>query len=176
MKTLIIFAAAALAVGCANTAKPVSQSNTPVANAQTPDRAETAIAHSSEKKMSPTGGMDSNVNAAAPTSKWAAAGEAVDTTKLDAAIMTAEKTLSSKQNDDTAKKNLAEAFYERAVALTEARQYASALGDYRRAVKYDPSHAEAKEWIDQITMIYKSMGRPVPAEGQEPAPLPFKKA
>ena len=59
---------------------------------------------------------------------------------------------------------------------TVASEYASALGDYRRALKYDPTNAEAKEWVDQITMIYEGLRRPAPAEGQEPPPLPFKKS
>ena len=61
----------------------------------------------------------------------------------------------------------------RAVALTDARQYASALGDYRRAVKNDPENEEAKNWIDQIITIYGSLGRTPPPEGEEPPPLPF---
>ena len=63
----------------------------------------------------------------------------------------------------------------RGEALKDARQYASALGDYRRALKNDPSNAQAKNWIEQIIMIYDSLGRESPPEGQEPQPLPFKK-
>jgi tetratricopeptide (TPR) repeat protein len=174
MKTATILAVALFAVGCANTAKPVAQSNTPTAGQKT-ERSETAIAHSSERQMAPA--TAPNSNGGAPASKWSASGDAIDTTRLDAAVVAAEKSLSSKPADDGAKKKLASAFYERAVALTEARQYASALGDYRRAVKYDPSKAEAKEWVDQIVMIYEqSLKRQPPAVGEEPAPLPFKKS
>jgi hypothetical protein len=60
------------------------------------------------------------------------------------------------------------------VALTDARQYASALGDYRRVLKYDPNNSEAKNWIEQIIGIYDSLGRESPKEGDEPPPLPFK--
>lgn len=169
MKTATILAVAIFAVGCANSARPVSQSNTPAVTSLTPDKSETAIAHSSEKQMPPAG-TPASVNRAPY-----AMGDAIDTAKLDAAIIAAEKSLSSKPADDGAKKTLAGAFYERAVALTDARQYASALGDYRRAIKYDPKNADAKEWIEKITMIYGSMNRQAPAEGQEPPPLPFKK-
>jgi hypothetical protein len=60
------------------------------------------------------------------------------------------------------------------MALTDARQYASALGDFRRALKYDPSSEEAKTWIDQIIKIYDSMNKEYPKEGEEPPPLPWK--
>jgi cytochrome c-type biogenesis protein CcmH/NrfG len=59
--------------------------------------------------------------------------------------------------------------------LTDARQYASALGDYRKAIKLDPNNAEAKQWIEQIVMIYESINRDYPKEGEEPPPLAFKK-
>jgi tetratricopeptide (TPR) repeat protein len=172
MKSTFILAAAILAAGCANNAAPISQSNaTTTSNSQSPERAETAIAHSSEKQMPPA----SNAGNSAPASKWASGGEAIDTTKFDTAIMAAEKKLSSRPSDEGAKKALSAAFYERAVALTDARQYASALGDYRRALKNDPTNDEAKQWVEQITMIYEGLRRPVPAEGQEPPPMPFKK-
>jgi len=61
------------------------------------------------------------------------------------------------------------------VALTDARQYASALGDYRRTLKYDPSNAEAKDWIERIVSIYDSINRESPKEGEEPPPLPMGK-
>jgi tetratricopeptide (TPR) repeat protein len=73
------------------------------------------------------------------------------------------------------KKALSQAYLKRADALTQARQYAAALGDYRKALKADPSNADAKNWIDQITMVYQSMNREAPKEGEEPGPLPFKK-
>ena len=89
--------------------------------------------------------------------------------------MSAEKALSAKANDNTSKKALSSAFYKRAVALTEARQYASALGDYRRALKYDAANADAKEWVEKIIMIYDGLRKESPKEGEEPPPLPFTK-
>jgi len=79
-------------------------------------------------------------------------------------------------SDESAKKAVGDAFYKRADALTKARQYASALGDYRRALKYDPSNSDAKNWIDQIMMIYDSLGREAPPAGKEPAALPYGKS
>ena len=84
--------------------------------------------------------------------------------------------LAGKANDPAAKKALADTYLKRGVALTEARQYASALGDYRRTIKYDPENTEAKEWIDKIIMIYDGMNKSYPKEGEEPPPLPFTKA
>ena len=67
--------------------------------------------------------------------KWTQSGDPIDTTVFDAEIKQAENKLKAKPNDETLKKSLAEAFVKRGVALTDARQYASALGDYRRALK-----------------------------------------
>ncbi len=87
-----------------------------------------------------------------------------------------ELALGKNPSDDAAKKALGAAYFKRAEALTEARQYASALGDYRRALKHDPSNTAAKEWIDRIISIYDSINRDSPKEGEEPQPLPFNKS
>lgn len=108
--------------------------------------------------------------------KWTQSGNPIDTSKFDADIAGAEKTLKTKPNDADAKKALAEALVARGIALTDARQYASALGDYRKALKLDPANEEAKKWIEQIVGIYESINRDYPQEGEEPPPLPFNKA
>ena len=97
--------------------------------------------------------------------------------QLIGVIAEAEKIVNSKPNDEQAKKTLAQAYFDRAFALTQppARQYAAALGDYRRALKHDSNHEESKMWIDQISTIFRSLGKEPPKEGEEPAPLPFKK-
>lgn len=174
MQKIILTAAlgAALGIaGCDNAPRPV-QSNTNSAAAQTEnERPRTMIAHSGENQSPPTG----NTSAPGAKTKWSQGGNPIDTTEFDVAITNAEKALKAKPADDAAKKTASEAYYKRAVALTDARQYASALGDYRRAVKLDPSNAEAKQWIDQITQIYDSMNKEAPKEGEEPPALPFKK-
>ena len=164
MKFTIIAILLMASFGCSDSARPVSQNTNSSSVPSTPDRSQTAIAHSSENQTPPSG-----------KPKWAASGDPIDTTALDSAIATAEKAVSGKPSDATVKKALGEAFYKRAVALTEARQYASALGDYRRALKNDPGKAEAKEWIEKIIMIYDGLGKDSPKEGEEPPPLPFKK-
>jgi tetratricopeptide (TPR) repeat protein len=151
-----------------NNAPPVANSNRQSINvAQQTNEARSVLAHTSEGQTP----KPANSNAARPSQS----GDPIDTSKLDAAVAAAEKESKAKPADATAKKALVEAYFERAVALTDARQYASALGDYRRALKLDPTHDESKKWIDQIVSIYSMLKKEAPKEGQEPPPLPFKK-
>ena len=133
------------------------------------EKPQTAIAHSAENPQPKSDGP------AGEKSKWTQSGDPIDTKEFDTAVASAEAALGKKPTDTEAKKALAAAYFKRAEALTGARQYASALGDYRRAVKHDPSNVDAKEWIDKIIMIYGSINREYPKEGEEPPPLPFKK-
>jgi|SRR5688572_25631811 len=105
--------------------------------------------------------------------RWTQSGDPIDTTKYDKAIADAEKASKASAEED-AQKAVAQAYFERGFALTQARQYASAIGDYRRALKYDPEHAESKEWIDQIVSIYTMLKKQPPKEGEEPKPLPYR--
>lgn len=166
MKVIVIFVASLFVFGC-DTNRPVPQNSNTATTSSSPEKAQTAIAHSSENKM-PSGGPPAG-------SKWTQSGDAFDTSEFDAAVISAEKALSAKPADDKLKLALGAAYLKRATALTEKRQYASALGDYRRTLKHDPSNAEAKQWIEQIINIYASINRSYPAEGEEPPPLPFKK-
>jgi len=168
MKTAIICLSLCLAFGCSNAAKPVAQ-NTTATNSATAERPQTAIAHGPQETKPAATAVNGE------KSKWTASGDPIDTKQLDAAVVSAEKALAGKSSDASKKKALAEAYYNRAVALTQARQYASALGDYRRALKHDPENEEAKGWIDQIINIYASINREYPKDGEEPPPLPFTK-
>ena len=89
-------------------------------------------------------------------------------------IAEAEKAFKAKPNDAAAKTALADAYFDRGFALTEARQYAAALGDYRKALKIVPDHEESQKWLDQIVSIYKMLKKEAPKEGEEPPPLPWK--
>lgn len=142
----------------------------PVANADSTKERETqtVAAHTTEKSLPPP------VPKPETKTKWTQSGNPIDTSRFDAEIKAAESKLKAAPKDDTAKKNLAEAFVSRGLALTEARQYASALGDYRKALKLDPDNETAKKWIAQIVGIYESINRDYPKEGEEPPPLPFK--
>ncbi|MEJ7624974.1 MAG: hypothetical protein WKF34_13355 [Pyrinomonadaceae bacterium] len=166
MKIALILTIALALGACTDPVKPVAQ-NTNSAAQPARERPQTAIAHSSENQTP--------APAAGSQSKWSQSGDPVDMTEYDSAIMSAEKALAAKPTDGKAKLALGEAYLKRATALTEARQYASALGDYRRTLKYDPANKDAKTWIDQIVMIYSSINRASPNEGEEPPPLPFKK-
>ena len=168
MKSVIICLSICFAFGCSNAAKPVSQSNTNTVIG-TPEKPQTAIAHSSEnQKLNPS-------TSTGEKSKWTQSGDPIDTKEFDTTIASAEVALGKKPSDEAAKKALGAAYYKRAEALTGARQYASALGDYRRALKHDPSNTEAKDWIERIISIYDSINRESPKEGEEPPPLPFTK-
>jgi len=164
MKYIVLFFALVLSVACTQSPQPVANTNA------LPDRSEralTSIAHTTENQTPKPANSNSG--------KWTQSGDPIDTSKFDTAVASAEKELKGKPADDGAKKALAEAFFARGFALTEARQYASALGDYRRALKYDPNHEESKKWIDQIVSIYSMLKKDAPKEGEEPPPLPFKK-
>ena len=133
------------------------------------------IVSSHSQTNSPVNTASTVVPKSETKTKWTQSGDPIDTTTFDAEIKQAESKLKAKPNDETLKKSLAEAFVKRGVALTDARQYASALGDYRRALKLDPTNEEAKKWIAQIIQIYDGINREYPKEGEEPPSLPFKK-
>lgn len=99
-------------------------------------------------------------------------GEPIDTSKYDAEIKRLEKQAEMRPGDE-ARLALAKAHLARGNALTQAKQYRAALGDYRRALRYDPDNEEARQWAATITGILQQMGREVPTEGNEPAPLPL---
>lgn len=157
-------------IGCNKSAPVVSQQPGGGANSTNQRDSQTAVAHTTEKSM------PSSAQKPESKTKWTQSGNPIDTTEFDAEIEKAEKDLKSNQTDEEAKKTLAAAYVKRGVALTDARQYASALGDYRKALKLEPDNTEAKKWIDQIVGIYESINREYPKEGEEPPPLPFKKS
>ncbi len=96
---------------------------------------------------------------------------AVDVSQMTADIEKAEKEY--KQNPKV-KGALAQAYFGRAFALTEAAQYRAALGDFRKGLKLNPNDEDAKAMHDQIISIFKSINREPPKEGEEPTPLPLK--
>jgi tetratricopeptide (TPR) repeat protein len=167
MKYIFFLFAITLFTSCGSGPQPVANadaSNRTLRSEQT----QTVIAHTTENQTpKPASGPGAG--------KWSSSGDPIDTEKFDAAVASAENDLKAKPADDAAKKALAQAYYDRGSALTEARQYASALGDYRRALKYDPDHEDSKKWIEQIVGIYSMLKKDAPKEGEEPAPLPFKK-
>jgi cytochrome c-type biogenesis protein CcmH/NrfG len=114
----------------------------------------------------------SPVVAASPrTATAASGGEPVDTSKYDAEIKRLEEKAKKNPADQATRTALAKAYTDRGDALTGVRQYRAALGDYRRALRYDPNNGQAEQMAGTIIGILKSMGRDVPPEGQEPPPL-----
>jgi tetratricopeptide (TPR) repeat protein len=165
MKYILLFTAA-MALQACSAAAPVAVQNT---NAPArDDRAQNTIAHGPTDQTAPVASSNTR-------GKWTQGGDPIDTTKYDKAIADAEKNQKSKPADVSVKQALAQAYFERGFALTESRQYASALGDYRRALKLDPNHEESKKWMDQILSIYEMLKKEAPKEGEEPPPLPMQK-
>lgn len=165
-KLCILLSAAAFAA-CGTNAVRVSENTAPSNSNSLPEQS--VIAHSNE----PTGPGPAVADPSKPKSKWTQSGTPIDTAKFDAAIKAADAALKKSPKSAEAKKALAKAYFDRGMALTDARQYPSALGDYRRALEADPEMAEAKEWVDQIIGIYAGMNREAPKPGEEPPPLPF---
>jgi len=165
---LIVLIAGATVAACSTNAIRVSDDSAASNTAKLPEQS--VIAHSNE----PTGpGPAGTVDPSKPKSKWTQSGTPIDTKKFDEAIKAADSAVKKSPKNADAKKALAKAYFDRGMALTDARQYPSALGDYRKALEADPNMAEAKEWVDQIMGIYASMNREAPKPGEEPPPLPY---
>lgn len=133
------------------------------------DDSPSSTPNSESAKVSPSPANSANPSAAPRTP----GGAPIDTSQLDANIAEAESTLQQKPADDGARLNLAHAYLARADALTKSQQYGSALGDYRRTLKYEPQNKSALDMSTMIIDIFKSLGREAPAEGKEPSPKPF---
>jgi tetratricopeptide (TPR) repeat protein len=174
MKRLLILGTfLALAFTGCTTRAPQAVDNSNTNSPQRNEKMKSVVAHTTENENPPMNGSVPPANSGAKT-KWSQSGNPIDTKEFDARIVQAEKDLKSRPKEASAKTNLSQAYYERGMALTDARQYASALGDFRRAVKLDPANEDAKGWIDQIISIYNSINKEFPKEGEEPPPLPFK--
>jgi tetratricopeptide (TPR) repeat protein len=92
----------------------------------------------------------------------------IPTPELDAKIAKAEAKAKATKASDADKRTAASAYVERANVYYTAQQpmlYKFALGDFRRALRYDPNNTEARTKMDQIVSIYQSMGKPVPTNG-----------
>lgn len=175
MKKGLVLIVAVLLSGCSQAKVGSSSASQPKSDAPVrAEKLESTIAHSGGNPP-PTPADTPRADNSATKGKWTQSGDPIDTSKFDGVIAEAEKALKARPDDESARKTLSEAYFDRGFALTEARQYASALGDFRRALKYDPSNEEAKKWIDQIISIYQMLKREYPKEGEEPPPLPFKK-
>jgi tetratricopeptide (TPR) repeat protein len=168
-KFAILSCLALISFGCSSVAQPSANTNVSV------QKLDNSLIVSSHTNQTPSNDV-APVQKSATKTKWKQSGTPIDVSSFDVEIAKAESALKIKPKDETAKKTVAEAYLKRGVALTKAQQYASALGDYRHVLKYDEKNDEAKKWIDQIISIYDSINKEFPKEGEEPPPLPFKKA
>ncbi len=170
-KDIFLVLIALISIGCGNSAPTQANNNTTTTTTQKKEETQTVVAHSSEnqKMPMPQGNTKSDSSSAgSPMQK------AVDVSAMTATIEKAEKDFKAKPADEKAKEILATAYFTRAFALTEAAQYNAALGDFRKGLKLNPTDTKAKEMFDQIVGIYESMGREIPKEGEEKAPMPIK--
>ena len=176
-KIILVICASLFFIGCSDSAPKVSDKPIDETKTVSEKEKETVAAHSVDKEaeITKTAPPISKARKSKGKGKWTRSGDPIDVSKYNEAIAKAEAALKARPDDSVAKKSAAEAFYERGFALTQARQYAAAIGDYRKALRYVPDHKDSKKWVGQITMIYKSLNREIPAEGEEPKPLEFKK-
>src|SRR2546423_1653769 len=128
------------------------------------------------------GGANTNANTVGVISSHGGGGAApaagggsdrslVDTAELDARIKKAAEKAKASGASAADKKAAADAYLARANvywAAGQPRLYKYALADFRQVLKYDPDNDEAKQKIDTIEGIYKSMGRPIPEVSPEP--------
>ena len=118
-------------------------------------------AHGGAQPQAPAAGGGVDAGAAKPS---------VNTAELDAKIEKADAKAKAGAASDADKKAAAAAYVERGNVYYSAGSpalYKFALGDFRRALRYDPANDEARAKLDQIVQIYQSLGRPVPTNGTE---------
>lgn len=144
-------------------------------NEPTPVQNTNANSQSTNPPVAVSHGSPAQTNSSSPPNKGGMTGTPIDTSKFDADIKKAEEKYNKNKNDNAAKMTLAQAYLDRGDALTEAAQYRSALGDYRRVLKLDPDNEDAKRMSGEIIRIFQSLKREPPKEGEEPPPLPYNK-
>ena len=151
------------ASGCGS---PSSTNNTnSTANNNTVSRA------SETGALPPVSSAHGGNSTGAPPAQSSAAKPGIDTAALDAKVEKAEAKAKAAGASQADKLAAAAALLERGNIYRDAGQpalYKFALGDYRRALRYQPDNAEAREKMNEIVSIYQSMGRPVPENGNEP--------
>lgn len=173
-KILFLSLIALISIGCNNSAPTQTNSNPSTVSTAKKEETQTVAAHSTENQKPPMSQTNSS-SSSSSSSSGSPMQKAVDVTAMTTTIEKAEKDFKAKPSDAKAKETLANAYFQRAFALTDAAQYSAALGDFRKGLKLNPNDTKAKEMHDQIVSIYQSMGREVPKEGEEKAPMPISK-
>ena len=176
MKKIALLISLAFGFAGCNQTSSTATSNTDINAALRTSNETTVISsHSPENNIAPTATANPSSAKNPASSGGSPMAKAIDTSQMTVAIEKADQAFKAKPNDAKAKNDLAEAYFVRAFALTEAAQYRSALGDFRKGLKLNPNNADAKGMHDQIISIFQSIGREPPKEGDEPKPLPFEK-
>jgi tetratricopeptide (TPR) repeat protein len=166
-------------VGCSNA--PQQQQTPTTANtnssiAQKPNDTAVVSSHSNDAGKATTAAPHSN-KTSAPNDNNSSSGSSPMSKAVDVSQMTADIEKAQKEygKDPKNKDVLAKAYFTRAFALTEAAQYRSALGDFRKGLKLNPNDQDAKKMHDEILRIFQSINREPPKEGEEPPPMPITK-
>lgn len=172
-------ALASLLSACGNSAHVATQ-NANNTNAATERSANSLVVPSHSSDKTPGGGTTNPAaqNGAPKTQQQqteSPMAKPIDVSEMTAAVEKAEKDYKARATDAKAKEKLAEAYFTRAFALTEAAQYRAALGDFRKGLKLNSNHKDARAMHDRIISIFASINREPPKEGEEPPPMPFKK-
>lgn len=95
--------------------------------------------------------------------------EGYDLSALDATIAAAAERAQAQGASASDKRAAAAGYLARGNLLYNAAQpqlYRHALGDFRRALRFQPDLEEAREKAELITSIYQSLTRPVPTQGE----------
>lgn len=166
----LAFAASALSCGGA---PEVSTSNSNLASSvETVNKRQTANDNAPAVGASRDLGVaSSHGDASKPSAPDSEENPPLKTPELDEKIEMAVERANSPRASAAEKKAAADAYFERANYFRDAgnpRLYKFALADYRRGLRLDPSNREARARMDEIVMIYESMGKPVPQLGVEP--------
>ncbi|MDQ3799186.1 MAG: hypothetical protein M3384_07040 [Acidobacteriota bacterium] len=185
-KAVIGFLALAVLTACGNSAQVETQPQANDTNAsqqqQQRRNADSLVttSHSSDKTQGANNPaaqpqQQQQQNGAPRTQTESPMAKPIDVSEMTAAIEKAEKDYKARSADAKTKERLAEAYFTRAFALTEAAQYRAALGDFPKGLKLNADHKDARAMHDRIISIFGSVKREPPKEGEEPPPMPFNK-
>lgn len=175
MRNIVLALACGAALCAAGCGTPSATNNGNTNSAATPVNQSTS-SRTSNTGLPPVSSAHGGDSAIAPPASSAAANSSakpagIDTAALDAKIERADAKAKAAGATQADKLAAAAAYVERGNVYRDAGQpmlYRFALGDYRRALRYQPDHEEAREKMDEIVSIYKSMNKPVPENGNEP--------
>jgi hypothetical protein len=163
--------AALLLASCGGAGAPVATTNRN-SNAQA-NNSQTSLQHGTRPAanlgVAPSHGSGAAAAPPAAPATSAPSKAPVETPELDAKIEKASAKAKASGASASDKKAAADAYLERGNFYYNAGNpmlYRYALGDFRRALRYDPANGEAKDKIKQIEDIYTySVKKPIPDNG-----------